>query len=101
MMYIITKIEHDILKSIHDHLADRGIDPVMSPVRIDQLPGNLDPSQLAVAVNAMAVFQYVTTIGKHIALTEKGVEVLKNACLFRLSGPDDEETTHPSGKDPD
>ena len=49
----------------------------------------------------MAVFHYVTTIGKHIALTEKGVEVLKNARLFAVSGQDDEETTHPSGEDPD
>ena len=81
-MYILTTIEHEVLKSIRDHLAARGIDPVMSPVRIDQFPCKLDYSQMEVAINAMVVFRYVTKIGRHIAMTAKGVEVLKNASLF-------------------
>ena len=84
-MYILTNIEHAVLNSIYKHLADRGVDPIMTPVNIDQLQFNLDTSQIEVAVNAMVVFKYVTKLGRNVALTEKGLEVLKRARLFRTN----------------
>lgn len=90
-MYILTAIEHEVLKSIRDHLAARGVDPVMSPIRIDQLQCNLDYSQMEVAINAMVVFRYLTKLDRHVAMTAKGVEVLKNASLFGNNTQDNEE----------
>ena len=98
-MYILTKIEHAVLKSIHTHLADRGIDPIMTPVRIDMLQCSLDESQIEVVINAMVVFKYVTKICGYVALTEKGSEVLENAKLFGSNGQNQEKGLHLPEKD--
>ena len=80
-MYILTKLEYSVLKSIHDHLSSNGGDPVMNPVPIDSLDSPLDPHQFKAAIQAMAKFSFVSLLGERVALTPTGHEVFKDAHL--------------------
>jgi len=90
-MYILTKLEYHVLKSIHDKLRSDGKDPVLNPVPIDTLESTLDTRQIKVAINAMTVFNFVSFFGEKVLLTPKGFEVFKDARLLddgHISPPD-------------
>ena len=78
-MYILTKLEYSVLKSIHDHLSSRGRDPILNPVHMDELDSPLQPHQLKAAIHAMVEFSFVSLLGERVVLTPMGHKVFKDA----------------------